>query len=85
MFRGIMKASKGFYSQKIILMPSLRSLLITFLIKTEKAAVLYWGPFCTLGIRIFSEFALSYQIDLAKPNENVGVTQTSERASIVKK
>lgn len=41
MFGGIMKASKGFYSQKIILMPSLRSLLITFLIKTEKAAVLY--------------------------------------------
>ncbi len=37
------------------------------------------GSFCTLGIRIFLRFVTSHQIGLVKPNENNGVTQTSER------
>lgn len=32
------------------------------------------GSFCILGIHIFSEFAVSYNICLVAPNENDGVT-----------
>lgn len=37
------------------------------------------GSFCTLGICIFSEFAISHKIGLIEQNENSIVTQTSER------
>ena len=40
------------------------------------------GSFCTLGIRIFLRFVTSHQIGLVKPNENNGVTQTSERTML---
>ena len=41
------------------------------------------GSFCTLGIRMFPEFAVSFQISLVEQNGNSGVTQTSERTPIL--
>lgn len=46
-----------------------------------KLSSYYIGFFCTLGIRIFHEFAISYQISLVEQNGNSGVTQTSERTT----
>ena len=48
----------------------------------KKGDGLFYGSFCTLGICIFSEFAISHKIGLIEQNENSIVTQTSERTEI---